>query len=599
MNRVWKHAALRFTPLHTQARPIGRTAALVYLVCMAAFTGLTHAADDGDFRSGIVKIESTSVEGKSRKGTGFIVSMEDGVAFIMTAAHVVAGDKTPHIELFTHPLPVEASVARQDLQLDIALLVVRGSDKLFEGLQALPLGLGWQPSVGQQVTTIGFPAGLSWAVSKPNIASQEGVHLAVVGGNIDEGSSGGPVLDSNAVVGMVTIAQRGAGRAVPVQILALMLQGWRIDVNEGPSPPQGAAAVQPRSLDSDTGPGPMLTWERELGQTMAHEVHPTRDGNYILSGYTRQKGDKRAYDAIVAKLSRSGELIWQRSFPTGGDDDLIYSIAELPGGGYVVAGENGEDGAWIATLDENGKDQWERTFPQLTSTMIWRVRTSREGNIVFAGKARSAPESRSEIWIVQLDRRGDVLWTQRYWNPDWGDTGGATPFVFRPTADGGYVVAAVHGSWTGPIWILKLDAKGDLQWNRSVEREGNLFNVIEPKQGGYVFAGTVMTEDGRRGRIVKLNRDGRLVWDRGIDKVASKYFYGIAETADDGFLAVGESIVRLDDQGMLVSQEMLEQESMIIAIEPAPDGGYIAAGMKYDTVWVLKLDAEGSRSEAR
>jgi len=83
------------------------------------------------------------------------------------------------------------------------------------------------------------------------------------------------------------------------------------------------------------------------------------------------------------------------------------------------------------------------------------------------------------------------------------------------------------------------------------------------------------------------------------EAASSKYIYGIAEMADDGFLAVGQSIVRLDDRGIFVSGQSLDKESMIIAIEPAPDGGYIAAGTKDDTVWVLKLDAEGSRSEAR
>ena len=177
MCSCWKRTVSGLSLQGTQARPNGRTVALVILMCMAALTARVHAADDRDFRSGVVQIESTSPEGKLRKGAGIVVSIDGDAAFIITAAHVVAGDKTPKIELFTNPLPVEATVTRQDLQIDIALLVVRGSDKRFEGLQALPLDVAWQAAVGQEVTTIGFPAGLSWAVSKPNIASQEGVHL--------------------------------------------------------------------------------------------------------------------------------------------------------------------------------------------------------------------------------------------------------------------------------------------------------------------------------------------------------------------------------------------------------------------------------------
>jgi hypothetical protein len=79
----------------------------------------------------------------------------------------------------------------------------------------------------------------------------------------------------------------------------------------------------------------------------------------------------------------------------------------------------------------------------------------------------------------------------------------------------------------------------------------------------------------------------------------SKYFYGIAEMTGGGYLAVGQSIVRVDERGNLVSQQNLETGSMIIGIEPAADGGYIAAGKKYGTIWVLKLDTEGSRRQTR
>jgi S1-C subfamily serine protease len=139
----WSRTVLRLALHVIQAGLFARAVAVVPLVCMAASPVLAHAAEAGDLRNGVVQIESRSPEGKLRKGAGFIVSIRDGAVFIMTAAHVVKGDKTPQVEFFTRPLPVEASVAGQDLQLDIALLVVRGSTNLFEGLQPLPLGLGW------------------------------------------------------------------------------------------------------------------------------------------------------------------------------------------------------------------------------------------------------------------------------------------------------------------------------------------------------------------------------------------------------------------------------------------------------------------------
>jgi hypothetical protein len=60
-------------------------------------------------------------------------------------------------------------------------------------------------------------------------------------------------------------------------------------------------------------------------------------------------------------------------------------------------------------------------------------------------------------------------------------------------------------------------------------------------------------------------------------------------------IVVGQDIGHVDAAGNLVSKQDLGQESMIIGIDHAPDGGSIAAGEKYEAVWVLKLDTAGNR----
>ena len=44
-------------------------------------------------------------------GTGFIVRLDPDIVYIVTAAHVVAGDPQPSVEFFTNPnVPVRATV---------------------------------------------------------------------------------------------------------------------------------------------------------------------------------------------------------------------------------------------------------------------------------------------------------------------------------------------------------------------------------------------------------------------------------------------------------------------------------------------------------
>lgn len=95
-----------------------------------------------DLKRGIVKI-TAQVEGRTNIGTGFIVRLDKDAAYIVTAAHVVAGDTHPKVEFFTNRnLPVTAEVLGlegNDEVRGLALLVVRGPENLPKGLTALSL----------------------------------------------------------------------------------------------------------------------------------------------------------------------------------------------------------------------------------------------------------------------------------------------------------------------------------------------------------------------------------------------------------------------------------------------------------------------------
>lgn len=219
------------------------------------------AQDLSELRNGVVKISSTSVEGKRRTGTGFIVKLEANGARIVTAAHVVEGDKNPMVEFFTLPdTAFRGKVYKIDFQTDVAVISVQGTRDLPSGLRALRLDPEPSLTVGQDVHTIGFPPSLSWAISKPNYASRDGLRLALIGGNIDEGNSGGPVLKDGAVVAMITAAERGSGRAVPASVLGEMLKGWRINLADGavtssaPKPPAPDMPAAQPSSPVETGP---------------------------------------------------------------------------------------------------------------------------------------------------------------------------------------------------------------------------------------------------------------------------------------------------------------------------------------------------------
>lgn len=187
------------------------------------------AQEVGTLRSGVVKISSTSPGGMPRTGTGFIVNLQPGAVLIVTAAHVVAGDKNPRVEFFPRQnFPVSAEVKRIETQLDVALLLVQEQEKIPAGLRALQFGND-KDLTGKDVTAIGFPPTLPWALSRHTIAAQVGVMFALSGDNMDEGNSGGPLVKDAAVIGMVTSPEQ-TGRALPALHLERILGKWGVKV---------------------------------------------------------------------------------------------------------------------------------------------------------------------------------------------------------------------------------------------------------------------------------------------------------------------------------------------------------------------------------
>ena len=96
------------------------------------------AQDIARLQAGVVSVIS------QRSGTGFIVLLESDTAYILTAAHVVAGGPNPKVEFFTKKnVLVQAEVLRgaeSDHEMrGLALLMVRGKENLPTEVTVLPL----------------------------------------------------------------------------------------------------------------------------------------------------------------------------------------------------------------------------------------------------------------------------------------------------------------------------------------------------------------------------------------------------------------------------------------------------------------------------
>ena len=198
----------RYGRLKRRGRVGGRrwAAGVLALACALAPAGRS-AADSGSVRS----------------GTGFFVT---ATGFLLTSAHVVTG--CAHVQFW----PVEgmqrnASVVARDTVRDVALLSTGEPSPAFA-----PPALGAAAQVGREVTTVGYGV----LQHKPRLpvlsrgpfigyaATEYASRTLVIGADLPEGNSGGPVVDASGIlVGMVIGRYReppARGVALPVDELA-------------------------------------------------------------------------------------------------------------------------------------------------------------------------------------------------------------------------------------------------------------------------------------------------------------------------------------------------------------------------------------------
>ena len=157
--------------------------------------------------------------------SGFFVSAD---GFLITNFQVIAGANLASVQTSDGRILFVEGVAAKDEEADLALLKVRGTKLPFLKLAESPT-----PKVGTRIYAIGNPQGATNTLSEGLLS---GVHEMKKGLNIIQtsvptspGSSGGPLLTSDATVIGVTTATLPGGQslnlAVPAERVRAMLSG--------------------------------------------------------------------------------------------------------------------------------------------------------------------------------------------------------------------------------------------------------------------------------------------------------------------------------------------------------------------------------------
>ncbi len=143
------------------------------------------------------------------------------------------------------------------------------------------------------------------------------------------------------------------------------------------------------------------------------------DGSgYIIVAQFIDEKDQEKQTGYLYKMSRSGKILWKRSYKTG-RSTVLNNVQVALDRGYIVTGqivmEGNISGGWLLRIDENGAIKWQRTYPRGTAASFQAVAQTKEGDLILTGKARPLDYDGKGLtaWVMKTDSIGNLLW-QRY-----------------------------------------------------------------------------------------------------------------------------------------------------------------------------------------
>jgi hypothetical protein len=209
-----------------------------------------------------------------------------------------------------------------------------------------------------------------------------------------------------------------------------------------------------------------MEWDNNFGGTNWDEIYSiiqTKDGNFITTGCVWSKGAGRG-DVRVAKLDKRGDLIWDKTFG-GSENDEAYSVIQTDDEGYAIAGftvleDTGDRDFWVIKLDKEGNKVWDRTFGGTSEEWANSIIQNKNGNYMVAGWTKSMGAGKTDVWIVKLDKRGNLIWDKTF-----GGSENDEAHSIIQTEDEGYAVVGwtkSKGAGKADVWVIKLDENGNL-----------------------------------------------------------------------------------------------------------------------------------------
>ncbi|MDA8948354.1 hypothetical protein N9H57_04370 [Flavobacteriaceae bacterium] len=322
-------------------------------------------------------------------------------------------------------------------------------------------------------------------------------------------------------------------------------------------------------------------------EDIAHGIQITKDGGFVVVGNTQSTDgnfSNKSYvgsDIFLMKFSATYDLEWTQTFG-GSGDDRGHDVVQLSDGGFAVVGyskssdgdltqNQGQHDNWVFKVDAHGDLLWQKSFGFFGHDHAYNIIATSDGGLFFNGfldvtasngQGQDGKQSHltrkhgvGEFWCHKLDENGNLQW-RRYF----GGTSNDRSYDAVETQKGNFILVGSSESQdvdvSNPkggydIWVVKIDSKGNLLWERSVG--GSEYDigkaVIETQTGNFLIAGQTFSQDkdisnplgSSDGILAWLSSEGELIVSQNIGASEFDTLNDLIQRPDGTLMALGYS----------------------------------------------------------
>jgi len=283
------------------------------------------------------------------------------------------------------------------------------------------------------------------------------------------------------------------------------------------------------------------------------DILVTRSGDLLAVGRTDSYSQDMNVNLI--KFDTKGNVIWDRTYG-GNETEGANSVIQTQEGGFLVAGysdsnaENAdENDVWLLKTNIHGEKEWERFYktPHSIDEAQGIIETE-EGNFLIVGNTTSLADGNSDIFVMKVNPKGDILWQRKY-----GEKEGEQVGSIIGTSQGFLIIGSKEipkKRWD--MWLMHIDKQGEVLWSQSYggsdNEMGNALAVMP--DGSYVLAGFTYSyaEGSLDAWVVKVNHRGEKVWDRVFGGLSTDEAFDVIITKEKNILMIGYTDVYIADK---------------------------------------------------